>query len=55
MEHRYPLLRKAPVLLPAAWVYRIACYAYDSILHKKSGNNASEAVRIGNERVKLMR
>jgi hypothetical protein len=53
LETRYPYLKKHPYLLPAAWGSRLLEYA------RKSGhsqdNNASEALKIGNERVELMK
>lgn len=55
MKNRYPLVMKMPVLLPFAWIYRIFSYGKDSILHKHVGNEMTEAVRVGNERVALMK
>ena len=48
---KYPYLRKAPVLLPAAWVQRGFAYLF------RRGNNvrASESLRIGRERIELMK
>jgi len=55
MKNRYPYLQKYPFLLPFAWIQRIFSYVYSSIFHKTTGNNATEAMRIGNERLALMR
>ena len=55
MRRKYPYLKRMPFLLPAAWIMRLSAYARDGILHGDNGNRASEAVRIGNERVALMR
>lgn len=54
MESRYPWLKKYPFLLPAAWISRILKYHAET---KKGNpeNNAAESIRIGNERVELMR
>lgn len=55
MKNRYPYLHRFRFLLPCAWIQRIISYAFSSLFHKHSGNNATEAMRIGNERVALMR
>lgn len=55
MKRRYPWLKRLPFLLPAAWLHRIISYGSRSIFHGRNGNRASEAVRIGQERVALMR
>ena len=55
MRQRYSYLSGKPYLLPAAWVHRLSTYFISSVLQKKQGNNVSEAIKIGNERVKLMR
>ena len=52
---RYAYLRKMPFLLPFAWAHRVIGYSVDLMRHKGGSNKASEAVRIGNERVALMR
>ncbi len=55
MRIRYPYLKKYPFLLPFAWLQRIINYGKDSILHGRSMNQVSETIRIGNERVELMK
>ena len=54
LEGRYPFLRTKPWLLPVAWVRRIAHYAVE---HRGAGadNKAAESLRIGSERVELLR
>ena len=54
LEGRYPFLRTRPWLLPVAWLRRIAHYAGE---HRGAGaeNNAAESLRIGSERVELLR
>ena len=54
LEGRYPFLRTKPWLLPVAWVRRIAHYAAE---RRGAGadNNAAESLRIGSERVELLR
>lgn len=54
LEGRYPYLRTKPWLLPVAWVSRVARYAQDS---RRAGvqDNAAESLRIGGERVELLR
>ena len=53
LERRYPYLKKRPYLLPVAWVQRIAHYASE----KQSGadNSASGSIKLGKERIKLMK
>lgn len=55
LKGRYPWLRKAPFLLPVAWLHRLFAYSVENIAHEHKGNSAAEAVRIGNERVGLLR
>ena len=54
LEGRYPFLRTKPWLLPVAWARRIAHYAWE---RRGAGaeNNAAESLRIGSERVELLR
>ena len=53
LERRYPYLKKRPYLLPVAWVQRIAHYASE----KQSGtdNSASVSIKLGKERIELMK
>lgn len=53
LERRYPYLKKYPVLLPVAWASRIASYGAETA--KSERNNAAESIRIGAERVELMK
>lgn len=53
LEGRYPYLRKHPYLLPVAWLDRLRKYAKET--KQADNNNAAEAVRIGNQRVDLLR
>lgn len=55
MQNRYSYLKKYPILLPYAWLHRIANYGKGSVFQRRSGNQISETVRIGNERVALMK
>ena len=54
MAGRYAFLRKVPVLLPFAWLYRIFRYGYE-LIQKGEYNNTSESLQIGKERIMLMR
>ena len=52
LQGRYPYLKKHPWLLPAAWCSRIWQYSRED----HSGNNrAAESLKIGSERIELMR
>lgn len=55
MRNRYPYLKKLPFLLPFAWLHRIYNYGKEGIFHSNSKNQVSETVRIGNERIALMK
>ena len=50
---RYPWLKKAPWLLPVAWVDRILRYGLQT--GRSEDNSAAESWKIGNERIALMR
>lgn len=53
METRYSYLKKFPFLLPAAWISRILKYRKET--GQGSGNSASDAIKIGNQRIELMK
>lgn len=53
LESKYPYLRKYPFLLPAAWVSRVIQYIMET--RKIQGNNAADSIRIGRERIDLMK
>ena len=52
MEGRYPWLKNHPGLLPLAWGKRIAGYAAQP---KDEDNDPAQSLRIGRERVELLR
>lgn len=53
LEGRYPYLKKKAFLLPVAWVDRILKYRKETT--STSNNDAAESIKIGNQRVELMR
>jgi hypothetical protein len=53
LEGRFPYLRRMPFLLPVAWASRIIGYAKETMTEPDSG--ASEVLRIGSQRVELLR
>ena len=53
LESRYLYLKKCPYLLPVAWCSRLLKYAKETN-HSKN-NNVAEALKIGNERINLMK
>ena len=55
MKNRYGYVRILPLLLPVAWLHRLVSYGWNSLFHRRKGNDAREALRIGKERVELMR
>jgi hypothetical protein len=53
LEKRYPYLKKHPALVPVAWASRILTYGRETAAGKN--NSAAQSIRIGNERVALMK
>ena len=53
LKGRYPWLEKKPWLLPVAWVDRIVRYGLET--RRTSGNTAEEALKIGYERIELLK
>ena len=51
---RYPYLEHKPWLLPAAWASRILTYKKETAAEKET-NNAADTLKIGQERVELLR
>ena len=54
LQGRYLYLKEKPYLLPFAWMDRFLKYRQE-ISKSGSGNNAAESIRIGNERVELLK
>ena len=54
LSGRYPYLKTKPWLLPAAWVCRIVRYGKETAAGNP-GNTALDAVKIGNQRVELLK
>ncbi len=53
LESRYPYLKKHPYFLPIAWCSRL--WKYSKETKCSQNNNAAEALKIGNERINLMK
>ena len=53
LEGRFPYLKKHPYLLPVAWCSRILTYSGE--VRRSSDNSAAEALKIGNERIALLK
>ena len=53
LEGRFPYLKEHPYLLPVAWTSRL--FHYQKELQQTSGNDAAESIRIGNQRIELMK
>lgn len=53
MKGKFPYLEKYPFLLPLAWMQRILKYSKES--KNSEGNKASESIKIGNQRVELLK
>ena len=53
LEGRYPYLKKCSWLLPVAWIDRVLKYRKE--MKQMRDSDALEAMKIGNERVELLR
>ena len=53
LEGRFPYLKEHPYLLHVAWTSRL--FHYQKELQQTSGNDAAESIRIGNQRIELMK
>lgn len=53
LESRFPYLKEKPYLLPLAWTSRILKYRKETKM--MNNNSAAEAIKIGNERVELLK
>ena len=53
LERRYPYLKKRPYLLSVAWMQRIAHYASEK--QSNPDNSASGSIKLGKERIELMK
>ena len=53
LEGRYPYLKKCPWLLPVAWISRL--WEYFRETGRSKDNSAAEALKIGTERIGLMK
>lgn len=55
MEKRYPYLKKCSLLLPAAWVSRLAAYGFEVLKNRRGSNSPGESIAIGTERLRLLK
>ena len=58
LSKRYNYLKKAPFLLPLAWSHRMLCYFIETCKKdekSKANNNAVASIRLGRERIRLLR
>lgn len=53
LSSKYAYLKKYPILLPVAWCDRIVKYGIET--GKKNDSSAAEALKIGKQRIELMR
>ena len=54
MKNGYPFLKKAPFLLPVAWIKRLFGYLKEKKV-RKNGNSARQSVELGRRRIELMK
>lgn len=55
LESRYYYLKKYPFLLPVAWLDRLIRYSRETKGTARKENSALESVKIGNQRIELMK
>lgn len=53
IEGRFPYLRKRPYLLPIAWAQRMIAYGKEN--HSSSAHKGNESLKIGTQRVNLLK
>ena len=53
MDRKYPDVKKNPLLLPAAWIARIADYIKET--KSTQNDNASDSLKLAKERIELMK
>lgn len=53
MEKKYPYVKKNPILLPTAWIARIADYIKET--KNTQNDNASDSLKLAKERIELMK
>lgn len=51
---RYPVLRQAPVLLPALWLHRLGAYGLELLQSSGKDNSPRESVLLGKKRTEMM-
>lgn len=54
LSRRFTYLKRMPFLLPIAWIQRVCIYKKE-LARNQENNNAIDSIKIGNERVELMR
>lgn len=54
LSGRYPVLKRMPLLLPAAWIHRMGSYAAEIISGRARGNSPWQAVSLAKQRQSLM-
>ena len=54
LKGRYPILRRAPALLPAVWLHRMGCYGLEVLRSRGKGNSPRETVSLGTKRTEMM-
>lgn len=51
---RYPVLKRAPMLLPACWAHRLGKYAIEVLWTYRSGNSPLKSVEMAKKRTEMM-
>lgn len=55
LHGRYPLLKRAPALLPAVWLHRFGRYGLELLHGRREGSSLRESVALGKKRTEMMR
>ena len=54
LQSRYRYLKKAPYLLPVAWMQRLLRYGVELLRGDSRTNSALDSIRLGSERIRLL-
>lgn len=55
LHGRYPVLKRAPALLPAVWLHRFGRYGLELLHGRRADNSLRDSVALGKKRTEMMR
>lgn len=54
LVRRYPVLEKAPILLPALWIHRLGVYGVELLRGRGRDNSPGESIALGKKRIRML-